>query len=171
MYFVKRVFIVMLFLAAFAIVADKVSAGSQWHKSESVKTEQNVVIVESADSELRNGGCPTEAFSVDQLTPECLLAFAEPPEYDVVSFDCEIGKKGRRLTKNMAPSLNSENVNSNALKNGIDCSFALTILLSERFKPMQGVGTSPFWLTRRVLIIDRMEPPVFYGTLLRSLKK
>ena len=114
-------------------------------------------------------GCPlsplqlTDIGKLSQLPESCYWEFYPIAEYDLVSFDC-VGPVPR--TVNVLADQNSENINQVALKEGRTCIGTIGILLSERFTLLETNG-SRFIFTRRVLVIDKIEPAVFYWQLLR----
>ncbi len=154
-------------LAIMACLISPVYAHKEKHKYASVGSEVTV-----------DEGCPLDPRTLESLghiediPVACYGEFTEQPEYDVISFDCiaEPGSRPGGVTiqvpraRNILADQNSENINQVMLTEGRSCIGTIGLLLGERFKKMQDTGAR-FIFTRRVLVIDKIEPPVYYYQL------
>ncbi len=83
--------------------------------------------------------------------------FAEPPDFDVVMFDCfanPVIGTGFWTILNTSSSLGSENLNQKLFATGAACAFALSYLYIERFEL---ISSNPYVLQRRLTDEDKKE--------------
>ncbi len=83
--------------------------------------------------------------------------FAEPPDYDMVMFDCfpnPTKGTGFWSIRNTSSSLGSENLNQKLFATGASCAFALSYLYIERFEL---ISSNPYVLRRRLTDEDKQE--------------
>ncbi len=99
--------------------------------------------------------------TLEQLPRACYGEFSPVAEYDIVSFECVGG-----FVKAPLGDQNSENINQVIFKEGRPCIGTIGLLLSERFTVLQGIPGARVVFQRRVLVVDKIEPPVFYWQLL-----
>ena len=154
-------------LAIMACLISPVYAHKEKHKYASVGSEVTV-----------DEGCPLDPRTLESLghiediPVACYGEFTEQPEYDVISFDCiaEPGSRPGGVTiqvpraRNILANQNSENINQVILTEGRACIGTIGLLLSERFCLLE-TPDPRFIFVRRVLVIDKIEPQVWYFTL------
>ena len=148
--------VAIMALATIAII-EVANAGPRWLRERTPVVELTPVTETCplSQSELMDIG------TLEQLPRACYGEFSPVAEYDIMSFECVGG-----FVKAPLGDQNSENINPVIFKANRPCIGTIGLLLSERFTVLQGIPGSRVVFQRRVLVVDKIEPPVFYWQLI-----